>query len=264
MAYLPRMHKTQAELYDLISDLKTKKEYEREIKSRVKLYDGLIDGDTAALLFVDELGRNKNSVTTIDKLEAEKDFTVIGRVVSISDTKTFKRKNGTAGKVVNLEIRDDTGTCRLVLWNDDIDIIKNKEIQSGTTLKIINGYTKTGYSGGLEINLGRWGLLEVGPAEGTCMKDSEKAYPDELVGILVGKEATRAFFKDDGEFGFVTTVTIDRDGHETLVTLWDRCVKDIQQFKPGDRIVLKHVTTKHSNGKKEYHINGDGIIKKYI
>jgi len=257
------MHKTKAELYELVSDLKTKKEYEQEIKARVKRFDGLVDSDTAALLLVDELGRNTPSITKIKELAPEKDFTVIGRVASISDSKTFKRKNGTAGKVINLEITDDTGICRLVLWNDDIDQIKNKEIRVGTTVKVINGYTKTGYTDGLELNLGRWGMLEVGPAEGTCTKEAAASYPDEIAGTLVCKEATRAFFKDDGEFGFVTTVTIDRDGHETLVTVWDQCVKDIQQFKPGDRIVLTHVTTKHSNGKKEYHINGDGSIRKH-
>ena len=258
------MHKTKTELYELVSDLKTIKEFEQEIKSRVKHFDGLIDSDTAAFLFVDEVGRNTHSTTKITELEPEKDFTVVGRVVSISDSKTFKRKNGTAGKVINLEITDDTGRCRLVLWNDDIDHIKNKEIRIGTTIKIINGYTKQGYTGGLEINLGRWGLLEVVPVEGACVKESSPAYHDELAGTLVHKEATRAFFKDDGEFGFVTTVTIDQDGRETLVTLWDHCVKDIQQFKPGDRITLKHVTTKQSNGKKEYHVNGDGIIRKHL
>jgi len=257
------MHKTKGELYELISDLKTKKEYEQEIKARVKRFDGLIDADTAAFLLVDELGRNTHSITKIKELAAEKDFTVVGRVVSISDSKTFKRKNGTAGKVINLEIMDDTGTCRLVLWNDDINLIKNREIQVGTTVKVINGYTKTGYTGGLELNLGRWGLLEVEPTESPSVKETNAAYPDEIAGILVCKEATRAFFKDDGEFGFVTTVTIDQDGHETLVTVWDQCVKDIQQFKPGDRIILKHVVTRHSDGKKEYHINGDGIVRKH-
>lgn len=257
-----RMHKTKTELYELIGDLKTKKDFEKEIKSRVKQYGNLVDEDTAALLLIDELGRNKHSITKITALEPEKDYTVVGRVVSISDSKTFKRKNGTAGKVINLEISDDTGTCRLVLWNDDIDQIKNKEIQIGTTVKIINGYTKTGYTGGLEINLGRWGLLDVEPVEASCLKESSSEYPDEITGVLVCKEATKAFFKDDGEFGFVTTVIINQDGQEKHITLWDRCVKEIQQFKPGDRIILKHVTTKQSNGKKEYHVNGDGIIQK--
>ncbi len=229
----------------------------------MKCFDGLIDSDTAAFLLVDELGRNTHSITKIKELTPEKDFTVIARVTGISDLKTFRRKNGTAGKVVNLEITDDSGTCRLVLWNDDIDLIKNKDIQIGTTVKVVNGYTKAGYTGGLELNLGRWGLLEVEPAQESCLKETAEGYSDEITGVLVSKESTRAFFKDDGQFGFITTVTIDQDGRETLVTVWDQCVKDIQQFKPGDRIVLKHVTTRVGNGKKEYHINGDGIIRKH-
>lgn len=256
------MHKTKSELYELISDLKTKKDFEKEIKSKAKQFEGLVDDDTVAFLLVDELGRNKICTVKITELEPEKDYTVVGKVVSISDSKTFKRKNGTAGKVINLEIADDTGTCHLVLWNDDIDQIRSKEIQIGTTLKIINGYTKKGHMGGLEINLGRWGLLEVEPVNVSSLKESSSDYHDELIGVLVRKEVTRAFFKDDGEFGFVTTIIINTDGQETFVTLWDRCVKDIQQFKPGDRITLKHVTIKQSNGKKEYHINGNGIIRK--
>ena len=257
------MHKTKTELYEFISDLKTKKDFEKEIKSRGKQFDGLVDEDTVALLLVDELGRNKQSITKITELELDKDSTVIGRVVNISDSKTFKRKNGTAGKVINLEIADDTGTCRLVLWNDDIDHIKNKEIQIGTTVKVINGYTKRGYTGGLEINLGRWGLLDVEPVEVPSLKESSSEYYNEITGVLLRKDATRAFFKDDGEFGFVTTITIDEKGQEKQITLWDRCVKDIQQFKPGDRITLRHVMTKQSNGKKEFHINGNGIISKH-
>ena len=157
------MHKTKTELIELIADLKTKKDFEKEIKKRYKNYGELIDQDTIAFLIVDELGRNKQSITKIVDLAPDGDYTVVGKVLSISDSKTFKRKNGTPGKVINLEITDETASCRFVLWNGDIDQIKNKEIQPGTIVKIINGYTKLGYTGGMEINLGRWGLLEVEP-----------------------------------------------------------------------------------------------------
>ena len=95
-----------------------------------------------------------------------------------------------------------------MLWNGDIDHIKNKEIQPGTIVKIINGYTKLGYTGGMEINLGRWGLLEVEPTDIPSQMEQSKCNGDEISGILLEKEATKAFFKDNGEFGFVTTITI--------------------------------------------------------
>jgi replication factor A1 len=257
------MWRTKTECYQLISDLKTKKDFEKEIKTRYKQYGELVDQDTIALLLVDELGRNTQSITKIANLQPGGDFTVVGKVLTISDSRTFKRKTGASGKVINLEIADETAACRLVLWNGDIDQVKNKEIHPGTTVKIINGYTKQGYTGELEINLGRWGLLEVEPNEAVSLKESPSASTNEITGVLVRKEVTRAFFKDDGEFGFVTTVAIKRDDSEKQVTVWDRCVKDIQVFKIGDIVTLKNITTKQENGKTEYHLNGNGIVQKF-
>jgi replication factor A1 len=256
------MHKTKTELYEQISDLKTKKDFEKEIKTRYKTYGELLDNDTIALLIVDELGRNKQSNTKIADLKADSEYTVVGTVQTISDSKTFKRKNGNPGKVANLEIADSSGLCRLVLWNGDIDHIKNKEIQPGTTVKIINGYTKTGYTGGMEINLGRWGLLEVEPVDTASLKEPSQTTTDEITGVLLEKQATKAFFKENGEFGFVTTIRVKEHNKETEITVWDRCVKDIQGCKIGEKITLKNFTSKQANGKKEYHINGNGTIHK--
>jgi replication factor A1 len=257
------MHKTKTELIELIADLKTKKDFEKEIKTRYKSYDGLLDQDTIALLIVDELGRNKQSITKIVDLSPNGDYTVAGKILSISDSKTFKRKNGTPGKVINLEITDDTATCRLVLWNGDIGQIKNKDIQRGTIVKIINGYTKLGYTGDMEINLGRWGLLEVEPIDISSQEEQRKHNTDEITGVLVHKESTKAFFRDNGEFGFVTTITIKEHDTKKEITLWDRYVKDIQAYKIGETLTLKNITKKNGNGKTEFHVNEDSTIEKH-
>src|SRR4030042_43838 len=109
-----RMHKTKTELLELIADIKPKKEFEKEINSLYKIYDELIDKDTIAFILVDKLGRNTQSITKIVDLNPDGDYTVVGRVLSISDSKTFKRKNGSPGKVINLDIKNKTASCRLV------------------------------------------------------------------------------------------------------------------------------------------------------
>jgi replication factor A1 len=256
------MHKTQTQLIESIADLKTKKEFEKEIKKRYKLYNELIDQDTIAYLIVDELGRNKQSITKIADLAPKGDYTVVGKVLSISDSKSFKRKNGSPGKVINLEITDDSATCRLVLWNGDTSHIKNKEIQLGTIVKIINGYTKPGYTGGMEIHLGRWGLLEVEPTDISLNEEQRKHQASDISGVLAHKEATKAFFKDDGEFGFVTTISIKEHNVKKEIILWDRCVKEIQPFKIGDTITIKNVIKKWENGKTEFHLMQHGSIEK--
>jgi replication factor A1 len=255
------MHKTKSELIELISDIKTKKEIEKEIETRYKTYGGLVDRDTVTFLLVDELGRNKQSITKIVHLTPNSDFTVIGRVLSISDSKSFKRKNGTAGKVVNLDIADDTGTCRLVLWNGDTDLLKNKEIQQGTWLKIINGYTKPGYRGGIEINLGRWGLLEVEPSDIPSEKELQNKR-EEITGVLVHKEATKTFFKDNGDIGFITTITIKEQNIKKQIILQDDHVKEIQSYRIGDGLLLRDVVKKWQNGKTEFHLNTQGTLQK--
>ena len=59
------MHKTKEQLYNQIKDIKTEKEFKKEIAELQKEYDGLFDEDIAALLIVDELGRNKENILKI-------------------------------------------------------------------------------------------------------------------------------------------------------------------------------------------------------
>jgi len=47
------------QLYEQIKDIKTKKKFEEEISRRQKEYDGLLNKETAALLIVDELGKEQ-------------------------------------------------------------------------------------------------------------------------------------------------------------------------------------------------------------
>ncbi|MBN2602806.1 MAG: hypothetical protein JXA91_01580, partial [Candidatus Thermoplasmatota archaeon] len=155
------MHKTSDDLYESVKDLLTRTEFEEKIEKEYIERDGLLDKDTIALLIVDELGRNNKNISSISNLVAGKEGTIFANVIGIAEERSFSKKNGYSGKVVNLQISDNTGTCGLVLWDKDVELVKSK-IQVGTNLKIINGYVKQGLNG-LEINIGRWGLLEIEP-----------------------------------------------------------------------------------------------------
>jgi len=254
------MQKTKTQLYELVKDLKTKDEFEHEVCKKSEEFDGLFDEDIVALLLVDKLGRNNQSLTNIEDVKADLECTVVGTISMMYPEKTFKRKNGSAGKVANFDLRDETGSCRLVVWNDDIE--QAKQLKQGTKVKIINGYTKQGFSG-LEIHLGRWGLLEIEPKDET--KNPIRTVgesSDRITGVLLKKEPTRAFFRDNGEFGFVTTITIQEGTQEKKLTLWGQSVKEIQQFKINDTVDITGVNSKQVNGKTEIHVNDNSIIKR--
>jgi ssDNA-binding replication factor A large subunit len=143
-----------------------------------------------------------------------------------------------------------------VLWNEDAELAK--QLKKGSKVKIINGYVKSGL-GGLEINLGRWGMLEIQPDEPSpLIQKTEDVRAAQ--GILLRREPTRAFFKDNGEFGFVTTITIKENDGEKQLTLWGEKVKEIQQFKIGETIKITNIDTKQYNGNAELHLNGQSQI----
>jgi ssDNA-binding replication factor A large subunit len=254
------MQKTKEELYKQIKDIKTKQDFEIEIKKVKKEYDELLDDNAAALLIVDELGRNKQNIVRIADLKPEMECTVIGKINDINKSRNFNRKNGSTGHVINLELKDDTETCGLALWDKDVELVKNKTIQIGTRVKVINGYTKNGFNG-IELNVGRWSLLEIEPDEATEFK-KEKSESNIIKGKLVKIEPTRAFFKENGEFGFVTNMTLEINGKIKQITVWGEKVKEIQKLKTGDTIEIDNINTKQNNGTEEIHLNSKGTFRK--
>jgi len=256
------MHKTINQLYNQIKDIKTEKEFEEEINKRQKEYDGLLDECTVALLIVDELGRNQQNISKIKDLKPGTEATVFGKVVSIGESRSFNRKNGSNGKVINLELTDETGTCGLVLWDDDADLIKNKTIKNGSNIKIINGYIKDGLNG-LELNSGRWSIIEVEPENMPVLKEEKTNSSKQTIkGKIIEIEPTRPFFKDSGEYGFVTNIKIRNNEGVKQLTFWDEKVKEIQRFKPGDQIEISNIDFRSKNNGTEMHVNGKGVIKK--
>lgn len=253
------MHKTKEQLYDQIKDIKTEEEFKKEIAELQKEYDGLFDEDIAALLIVDELGRNKENILKIADLEPGIECTIFGKITSINSSKIFNRKNGKTGKVINLELTDETGKCGLVLWDKDVELVTSNKIQIGTNVKIINGYIKDGFRG-IEINAGRWGLIEIEPAH---MPEIKKEVEQITIrGKLLEIEPTKAFFKENGEFGFVTNIKIETDIGEKKITIWGEKVKDIQKLRVGSKIEIQNFNIKENNGGEEVHLNNKGIIKK--
>lgn len=253
------MHRSKEQLYELIKDLKTKDDFKKEIKERQEEYDFLIDEDTIALLIVDELGRNKINIVKINELEPGIECTVFGEITNISNERNFNRKNGSKGRVINMELKDDTSKCNLALWDQDVDLVKKKKIKIGTKVKIINGYVKDGFSG-VELNVGKWGVIEIEPDD---IPDFKKEIDDEkLIGQLKEIEPTRAFFRDSGEFGFVTNIKIQVKDKIKNITVWDEKVKEIQGLKPGDKIEISNYKIKENNDAEVLYINSKTIIKK--
>jgi len=85
------MYKNKDELYKLVKDIKSREDFEKEIKKLIESYNNLIDEDAAALLIVDKLGRNKQHILGISELRPNMDCTIFGKVERIYQPKKFER-----------------------------------------------------------------------------------------------------------------------------------------------------------------------------
>lgn len=146
------------DLYEKVKDIMSKEEYQSEIQKKVKEFSGLIDEDAAAHILVDEKGRFEHHVDRLAKIKIGNRVNLRVRVKNIESMRTFSRKYGGNGEVANIEISDSSGTCRLVLWDRDVDLIKSGKIKKNVLLRIINGLVKQGRFD-TEIDIAKGGIL---------------------------------------------------------------------------------------------------------
>ena len=93
-------------------------------------------------------------------------------VVSKGDVREFE-KFGKTGRVCNIEAKDETGTIKISLWNDQID-----QVNAGDKIKIENGYVNE-WQGELQLTTGKFGTLTVTGQADTSAAPAEPETPAE-------------------------------------------------------------------------------------
>ena len=113
----------------------------------------------------DALTRSEEQVEVTERAQQIKDIkdgmgdlNLTGKVLEISDVRTFQRKDGTDGKVGNLLLGDSTGAIRVVLWDEKTDILTG--IECGDAIDVINGYAReNAFSHKVELQIGNQGII---------------------------------------------------------------------------------------------------------
>ena len=146
--------------YEKVQDLLSPEAFEDRLDSVIAEWGGLLDRETAALVVVERLGRSVASFTRVADLEEGMEANLRATVVSISQVRTFTRQDGTEGRVTNLELRDESGSCRFALWDDDVGLVERGKVAVGTTVRALDCYVKrTNF--GLDVSRGKFGALLV-------------------------------------------------------------------------------------------------------
>ena len=220
------VEKTKEMIYEKVKDMLDRDAFEKLVEKEREAYEYLIDDITAAFLVVDKLGRNFFLAKKIEEIEAPMEATLYAKVEEIGEVKETKK-----GKVVNIIIADDTGSCILVLWDADVELVIQKKLWEGCTIKIINGYVKEGYYG-LEVNVGKWSAIEINPnievktKKWKRLSDLKKGIAN-IEGKILKINPTKIFFTENGE-RFLAKVIMEDESGEREIMLWDERVREIQ------------------------------------
>jgi replication factor A1 len=149
---------------------------------------------------------------------------IIGRVLDIGKMRTFARKDGSAGKVTNLTLGDDTGKIRVTLWDEKAETHGLKE---GDSVEIMNAYARENtFSNQTEMQLGSGGKIA---KSSIVVEYSETLTPIADIGInsaysvaghVSGLDEIREFERPDGSKNKVSNIYISDKTGRIRVALW--------------------------------------------
>jgi len=102
--------------YALVDDLITTEEFERRVDAKIEDCGDLVDEPTAAMMVIGELGRQHVKIKGLSGKSSL--FSFFGKIVDKTEPKEFVRADGEKGWVATLLLGDETGTTRVVLWDE--------------------------------------------------------------------------------------------------------------------------------------------------
>ena len=200
-----------------------------------------------------------NQVQEISSLiEGNGNISIQGRLLSISNIKTFTTKKGREGKVANLTVEDNTGKIRVVMWTDNMKYMSR--INEGDIVKINNLEGREGYTGELEVQMRNNSSIQVMPEDVdpslpkyeqtiTNLQDIVEDGEYNVI-VRITKIATlREIKKDDKTLELVTLDVMDATGNMEF-TLWNKDTNLIEslELKENDTIKIIKARAQERNG----------------
>ncbi len=253
--------------YQRISEKISYDEFLKKIEEMKKDYEDVSfmdELDIARMIvgeYIDEKNvpvAKDNESRDISELETGlHDISITGRVMRISNVKAFTTKKGKEGKVANLMIADTSGEIRVVLWTDNIKLLK--KISEGDIVKINNVEIKDGYRAQEAHMQGRSTIEKLGGEDAgkypvydekiTSISDIKGEMQVNIIARVVRISRIRTYNSNGREGKFITLDLKDETGSISF-TLWNKDVEllDEIELKEGDSVKILGAQSRVRNG----------------
>jgi len=256
------------DIEDVYGDLDTDvslEEFRDAVESKVEQMGGLADEETAAMLIAHEL--EDGEVNGVADVEPEMDeVKFIAKVTSIGDVRTFEREDdeNPEGRVVNVDVADETGSVRLSLWDEQAEGAKD-QLEVGDVLRV-KGRPKDGYNG-IEVSADQVEVdndedVDVQVQDEYRVEDLSLGISDvNLTGEVLGTEDVRTFDRDDGSEGKVSNVVLGDETGRVRVTLWDEQAETATELSQGEVVEVVDGYVRERDGSLELHVGDRGAVE---
>jgi replication factor A1 len=270
--------KIRVTLWDNIADLL--KAGEIKVGQTVQISGSVKYGYSGIEIHVgnnDALTKSEEHIEVAERAQQIKDIkdgmgelNLTGKVLEISDVRTFQRKDGTAGKVGNLLLGDSTGAIRVVLWDEKTDILTG--LECGDAIDVINGYAReNSFSHKVELQIGNQGIIRKSDKK---IEYKEKflpiadivadMYDVNIVGKVLDISEVRTFEKKNGSSGRIRNLLLGDDTGKISVSLWDEKIDNLGEVNFDETVEVLHAGSRENvfNQQVELNLGTKGVIRK--
>ena len=270
------------ELLEKIQEQKpelTKQDIDDRIKQKKeKIGTGYLTDHGALFLIASDLGISlkqtlKTEMSLKDIYIGAKDISIESRVLNISPTKQFSRKDGSPFLLRTMTVYDNDSTVSVKLWDEKANLPGIEDLKPGDLIKIIKAYVKSDLNGSPTINVGSGSNIESANKESKiCLIDDlaidvsdVKENQSNLVvlGKMDGNITTLEFTNRRGEPGKGLKMRLKgNDGTTKGVVIWGKDESFLPKLIPQNaKVRLLGVRTKVGNQGLEIHGNEATLVE---
>ncbi len=211
-----------------------------------------------------------NSQKIEDIKDGMGDLSLTGKVLEISEVRTFQRKDGNTGRVGNLLLGDNTGTVRVTLWDEKSDFLN--QIEYGDTIELINAYAReNAFTQKVELQIGNRSIIRKSAKNieyeevFTPVADIKADMNDiNVSGRVLDIAEIRNFEKKDGSTGKVGNLLLGDSTGKIRLTLWDEKTDFLNDIDFDETVEVLHAYSRENAFSQQIELNlgSRGIIQK--
>lgn len=255
-----------AEIREIYDDLNAEisfEEFEAAVEAKVEQMGGLADEETAAMLVAHE--HDEGGVETVSDIEpGMEDVQFTAKVTNVEEVRSFDRDDGEEGRVLNVEVADETGVVRVSFW-DRMAEAAVEQLDPGDVIGI-GGRPKEGYAG-VEVSVDDVST-DVDADIDVTVGDTHTV--DSLTlgmsgvnvrGRVLSTESVRTFDRDDGSEGKVANLALGDPTGRVRVTMWDDMADRVEDLAVDDCVEVVDGYVRERDGDLEVHCNDRSAIE---